>query len=95
MLRILKSKKFQHFAPFMLLVVGGSFYLREFTEVRYKYRNVTSYDDVKREVQKEGIEMKEPVTLEEEYEKIKELDIDNWENVRIPRPWEETNTQKN
>lgn len=28
---------------------------------------------MKREVQKEGIEMKEPVTLEEEYEKIKEV----------------------
>lgn len=31
-----------------------------------------------------GIKMKKPqeVTLETEYEKIKEIDIDNWENVR-------------
>lgn len=35
--------------------------------------------------------MKKPgeVTLESEYEKIKDLDIDNWEQIRGPRPWEE------
>lgn len=35
--------------------------------------------------------MKKPgeVTLESEYEKIKQLDIDNWEQIRGPRPWEE------
>lgn len=32
---------------------------------------------------------KKKVTLEEEYEKIKQLDIDSWENIRGPRPWEE------
>lgn len=44
-----------------------------------------------RELKKYGIEMKKPgeVTLESEYEKLKELDIDNWENIRGPRPWEE------
>lgn len=38
-----------------------------------------------------GIKMKKEgeVTLETEYEKIKTLDIDNWEPVRGPRPWEE------
>lgn len=38
-----------------------------------------------------GIKMKKEgeVTLESEYEKIKTLDIDNWENKRGPRPWEE------
>lgn len=29
------------------------------------------------------------ITLEGEYEKLKELDIDNWEQKRGPRPWEE------
>lgn len=33
---------------------------------------------------------KEDVTLEGEFEKIKELDIEHWDNVRGPRPWEET-----
>lgn len=38
-----------------------------------------------------GIEMKKPgeVTLESEFEKIKDLDINNWEQKRGPRPWEE------
>jgi cytochrome c oxidase assembly protein subunit 16 len=33
------------------------------------------------------------VTLETEFEKIQTLDIDNWSNIRGPRPWEE-NPQK-
>lgn len=42
-----------------------------------------------------GIEMRRPeeVTLEKEYERtMAALDLDNWENKRGPRPWEE-NTQ--
>lgn len=30
------------------------------------------------------------VTLETEYEKIKSLDIEDWDNQRGPRPWEES-----
>lgn len=38
-----------------------------------------------------GVNMKKPedVTIESEFEKIKKLDIENWENIRGPRPWEE------
>lgn len=32
------------------------------------------------------------VTLETEFEKVKNIDIDNWEQVRGPRPWEEANS---
>uniref|UniRef100_A0A1B0AM31 Uncharacterized protein n=1 Tax=Glossina palpalis gambiensis TaxID=67801 RepID=A0A1B0AM31_9MUSC len=31
----------------------------------------------------------EDVTIEREFEKIKKLDIENWENVRGQRPWKE------
>lgn len=43
------------------------------------------------EVEDAGIKMKKPgeVTLESEFEKIKKLDIENWEPVRVPRPWDE------
>lgn len=35
------------------------------------------------------------ITLESEYEKVKEtLDIEHWEQVRGPRPWEETVQQQ-
>lgn len=42
------------------------------------------------EMAKHGIAMKKrgEVTLESEYEKIKNMDIDNWTNIRGPRPWE-------
>uniref|UniRef100_A0A8B9KCC7 Cytochrome c oxidase assembly protein COX16 homolog, mitochondrial n=1 Tax=Astyanax mexicanus TaxID=7994 RepID=A0A8B9KCC7_ASTMX len=31
---------------------------------------------------------KQSVILEEEYEKMKKVDLDNWKNIRGPRPWE-------
>lgn len=32
---------------------------------------------------------RQEVTLETEYDKVKNLDIENWSNIRGPRPWEE------
>ncbi|CAL7945754.1 unnamed protein product [Xylocopa violacea] len=90
MRQFFQSKFFRHFLPFITLVLGGSFFVQEFAQLKYKYRNIVSYD-LRAEAKKQGIQMKKPTTLEEEYEKIKTLDIDNWENVRIPRPWEEPN----
>lgn len=59
---------------------------------RYQFRNVSPITP--EEAKKHGIEMKRPgeVTLESEYQKIQSMDIDNWVQVRGPRPWEE-NTQ--
>lgn len=45
------------------------------------------------ELQEIYAKMKKPsdqITLEEEYEKVKEMDIENWEQKRGPRPWEES-----
>jgi len=38
-----------------------------------------------------GIKMKSPkeITIEREFERLEKMDIDNWENKRGPRPWEE------
>uniref|UniRef100_A0AAY5JW89 Cytochrome c oxidase assembly protein COX16 homolog, mitochondrial n=1 Tax=Esox lucius TaxID=8010 RepID=A0AAY5JW89_ESOLU len=33
---------------------------------------------------------KQSVILEEEYQKMKEVDLDKWKNVRGPRPWEDS-----
>lgn len=57
---------------------------------RYKYRKVTEANE--EELAEFGIHVKRPteeITLESEYEKLKEMDIDSWEQVRGPRPWEE------
>ncbi|XP_034196072.1 cytochrome c oxidase assembly protein COX16 homolog l(3)neo43 [Osmia lignaria lignaria] len=94
MTQLYKTKIFKQFVPFMLLVIGGSFLVREFAKIRYKYRKVTTYDLAK-EAEAVGIKMKKPATLEEEYENtMKKIDIDNWENIRISRPWEETTDTK-
>ncbi|XP_030764570.1 cytochrome c oxidase assembly protein COX16 homolog, mitochondrial [Sitophilus oryzae] len=87
--KFLKKRSVKYGVPFLLLMLGGSFGLKEFTNLRYQFRNVSAvnYEEAK----KLGIDMKKPgeVTLESEYEKIKNMDIDNWEQVRGPRPWEE------
>uniref|UniRef100_A0A8C7WU65 Cytochrome c oxidase assembly protein COX16 homolog, mitochondrial n=1 Tax=Oryzias sinensis TaxID=183150 RepID=A0A8C7WU65_9TELE len=33
---------------------------------------------------------KQAVILEEEYEKLKEKNLDEWKNIRGPRPWEDS-----
>ncbi|KAK4883660.1 hypothetical protein RN001_006979 [Aquatica leii] len=75
--------------PLVVLVVGGSFYLEQFSKIRYKFgrqQNLLHPDELK----KQGLETKkrEEITLEAEYEKLKSVNIDNWEQVRIPRPWD-------
>lgn len=36
-----------------------------------------------------GFKPSDEITLESEYEKIKDMDIEHWEQKRGPRPWEE------
>ncbi|XP_022919908.2 cytochrome c oxidase assembly protein COX16 homolog, mitochondrial [Onthophagus taurus] len=83
-----RKKSVRYAIPFLTLVVGGSFGLKEFSRLRYDFSRV---NPVREEAQKVGIEMKKPseITIEKEYERLKELDIDNWEQIRGPRPWEE------
>ncbi|KAF3420938.1 hypothetical protein E2986_03541 [Frieseomelitta varia] len=70
MKKFFKGRFVQQFLPFIILITGGSFVIREFVGLKYKYPKVTSHDlDV--EIKKKGIEMKKPRTLEEEYEIIK------------------------
>ncbi|XP_068215148.1 cytochrome c oxidase assembly protein COX16 homolog, mitochondrial [Palaemon carinicauda] len=77
--------------PFLLLIVGGSFGLKEFAQLRYDFRNRRSV--TKDMADKLGVPMKEPenVTLEAVYSGVSQLDTTNWENKRGPRPWEENN----
>ncbi|XP_058824289.1 cytochrome c oxidase assembly protein COX16 homolog, mitochondrial [Topomyia yanbarensis] len=84
-----KQKFFRYGVPFLVLIVAGSFGLQQFAQLRYTYskKGTLTWE----EAESYGIEMKKPaeVTLETEYDKIKAIDIDSWENVRGPRPWEE------
>nr|CAI5858598.1 unnamed protein product [Callosobruchus analis] len=87
--KIFKRRLFRYGIPFFVLMIGGSLGLKEFTQLRYQFSKVSKIRPD--ELQKVGIEMKKPgeVTLESEFEKIKNLDIENWEQIRGPRPWEE------
>ncbi|XP_069677320.1 cytochrome c oxidase assembly protein COX16 homolog, mitochondrial [Periplaneta americana] len=88
-----QQKFFRYGVPFFVFVIGGSFGLKEFTRLRYEFSKQCPINPEMAE--KHGVKMKKPgeVTLESEYEKIKKLDIDNWENIRGPRPWEENEQQ--
>lgn len=58
---------------------------------RYKYRQVSRGSA--EELEEMGVKMNksnDEISLESEYQKVKDnLDIENWEQVRGPRPWEE------
>ncbi|XP_060117670.1 cytochrome c oxidase assembly protein COX16 homolog, mitochondrial isoform X1 [Heteronotia binoei] len=83
-----KNKTLRYGVPMMLLIIGGSFGLREFAQIRYDAHKLHSTVDPALE---ERIK-KNKVTLESEYEKIKDASFDDWKNIRGPRPWEESNT---
>uniref|UniRef100_A0A131XQF3 Cytochrome c oxidase assembly protein COX16 homolog, mitochondrial n=1 Tax=Hyalomma excavatum TaxID=257692 RepID=A0A131XQF3_9ACAR len=87
---VYKRKFLRLGVPFMVFMVGGSIGLKQFTSIRYEFRKQGFTRDV---AEDSGIEMKEPeqVTIEAAYKEMQSLDIDNWKNVRGPRPWEEGN----
>uniref|UniRef100_A0A8C3EZJ7 Cytochrome c oxidase assembly protein COX16 homolog, mitochondrial n=1 Tax=Corvus moneduloides TaxID=1196302 RepID=A0A8C3EZJ7_CORMO len=64
-----------------LYLIGGSFGLREFAQIRY------DVDPALKEKLKQNT-----VTLESEYEKLEKSNLDNWENIRGPSLWEDSRT---
>ncbi|XP_027700460.1 cytochrome c oxidase assembly protein COX16 homolog, mitochondrial-like [Vombatus ursinus] len=78
-----KNKTLRYGVPMMVLIIGGSFGLREFSQIRY--------DAMKAKLDPEFEEKlkRNKVSLESEYEKIKDSTFDDWKNVRGPRPWED------
>lgn len=83
-----KNKTLKYGVPMLLLVVGGSFGLQEFTQIRYDSQKIRKRLDPSLEA-KVNIQ-RQPVILEEEYEKLKETNLDEWKNIRGPRPWEDS-----
>ncbi|XP_035811503.1 cytochrome c oxidase assembly protein COX16 homolog, mitochondrial [Amphiprion ocellaris] len=83
-----RNKTVKYGVPMLLLVVGGSFGLREFTQIRYDAQKLKRKMDPALEAK---VNMqRQSVILEEEYEKLKELKLDEWKNIRGPRPWEDS-----
>ncbi|XP_029972043.1 cytochrome c oxidase assembly protein COX16 homolog, mitochondrial [Salarias fasciatus] len=83
-----RNKTVKYGVPMLLLVVGGSFGLREFTQIRYDAQKLRKKLDPSLEAKVDL--QKQSVMLEEEYEKLKEVNLDEWRNIRGPRPWEDS-----
>ena len=81
-----QKTSFKYGLPFLLFLFIGSFGLERFASLRYEFRRNELLKE--ENLSKLGIKKKK-VTLEDEFEKIKKLDINSWENIRGPRPWEE------
>ncbi|CAK6975595.1 cytochrome c oxidase assembly protein COX16 homolog%2C mitochondrial [Scomber scombrus] len=60
-----RNKTLRYGVPMLLLVVGGSFGLREFTQIRYDAQKIKK-------------------------KKLREKNMDEWKNIRGPRPWEDS-----
>ncbi|XP_067847082.1 cytochrome c oxidase assembly protein COX16 homolog, mitochondrial [Heptranchias perlo] len=85
-----RSKTLKYGVPMLLLIVGGSFGLREFTQVRYDVQKVKRKIDPGLEAQLS--KNKDKITVESEYQKLQERNFDDWVNIRGPRPWEDSKT---
>ncbi|KAM9777676.1 cytochrome c oxidase assembly protein COX16 homolog, mitochondrial [Neosynchiropus ocellatus] len=83
-----KNKTIKYGLPMLLLVVGGSFGLREFAQIRYDAQKIRRKLDPSLEAKIDV--QKQPVILQEEYEKMKRVNLDEWKNIRGPRPWEDS-----
>ncbi|KAM9787908.1 cytochrome c oxidase assembly protein COX16 homolog, mitochondrial [Syngnathus typhle] len=83
-----KNKTVRYGVPMLLLLVGGSFGLREFTQIRYDAQKLKRKLDPSLEAKLNP--QKQSVILEQEYEKLKDDNLDEWRNIRGPRPWEDS-----
>lgn len=91
--KILNSPHFKYGLPFIIVVVGGSFGLQIYSQIRYDVQ-AENRIVAKTDALKALAGNKKPITLEEAYEEYKkEVDLDNWKNIRGPRPWENDNTE--
>ncbi|XP_028827396.1 cytochrome c oxidase assembly protein COX16 homolog, mitochondrial [Denticeps clupeoides] len=83
-----KNKTVKYGVPMLVLVVGGSFGLREFTQIRYDAQKIRKRLDPSLEARVNT--QKQSVVLEQEYEKMHDVNLDSWKNIRGPRPWEDS-----
>ncbi|KAG8181817.1 hypothetical protein JTE90_001472 [Oedothorax gibbosus] len=81
-----KKKSFKYGFPFLLFMFLGSFGVEKFSSLRYEFKKSKFMKpDFLNEL---GIEKKK-VDLDEELEKYQKVDLNAWQNIRGPRPWEE------
>ncbi|EGD72343.1 hypothetical protein PTSG_00364 [Salpingoeca rosetta] len=73
--------------PMLGLVVAGSLGLREFMSLRVTMRDEKARSMTDQEVQKLSNKPKQQFNIEGELRRLQaEMDIDKWEQTRVPRP---------
>ncbi|XP_038072453.1 cytochrome c oxidase assembly protein COX16 homolog, mitochondrial-like [Patiria miniata] len=85
----IKKSRFLKFGlPMLVIVVGGSFGLKEFRTLRYEIIDKRKTVDPETDEKMNEYKRKDKITIEGEFEKLQNDDIDTWHNIRGPRPWE-------
>ncbi|KAJ1954690.1 Cytochrome oxidase assembly [Dispira parvispora] len=80
------SHPFLYFGlPFISSIVLGSFALTPFARTRYELNEMHSAKPINEDEFKLKIN-KRPLSLQEEYWRLQEKDLDNWSNKRVERP---------
>lgn len=70
--------------PFMTILFGASYYLSYFTQIRYDQhdKRVTQMGE---EEAFNVFNNKRQVDMKEEYYRLQKMDLDSWEQKRVPR----------
>jgi len=93
--KLLQNRHLKYGVPFIGLLVGSSFALTNVTSFRYEFRKTKglSADEIEN-LKDKGVFKRDPneLTLENLYEEYMEQNqekLEDYENLRIPRPWED------
>jgi cytochrome c oxidase assembly protein subunit 16 len=90
----------KRFAPFAALSLGSFYILYEFRKLNYQFPKNSNHIVYREDLKRFGMadtdyQTQTTLSLKDEYEKMmKNMDIDNWENIRGPRPWEDNTAFK-
>ncbi|XP_041469720.1 cytochrome c oxidase assembly protein COX16 homolog, mitochondrial-like [Lytechinus variegatus] len=91
LLQAIKKNSFLRYGlPMLVLVVGGAYGLKEFRSLRYEIIDKRKTVDPETEARMKQLQKEKKASVAEEYEKMQQSDLDNWHNIRGPRPWEDS-----
>lgn len=84
----------RNFLPFGVLVLGSYIGLTQFRKLNYKFRKSETLNVFQEDLKKMGMgesdyQVKNTISLQEEYQKMMtKINLDDWNNIRAPRPGE-------
>nr|XP_026691745.1 cytochrome c oxidase assembly protein COX16 homolog, mitochondrial-like [Ciona intestinalis] len=84
--RFLKNEHVRYGSAFLSFMFLGWVGLREFAQVRYDVHRRGRNMEFEEEAKKFGLKRRQVKSVEDEYEEMKNKDLDNWFNIRGPRP---------